>query len=106
MTHIGEIIKSAREAKGITQAQLAEAIDSSVRTVIALEKEKRNPTMETLCRLIHTLDISADHFFYPEKAKLPLAQDQFIREFLACTDKEQRVLTEAARSILRAMREE
>jgi transcriptional regulator with XRE-family HTH domain len=103
---MGNVIRSAREAKGLTQAALAERIDVSIRTIIAIEKNQRNPTYEVLYRLVHTLDISADLIFYPDHAPLTTEQDQFMRELLACDDKAQRVVLTTLRSLIRALRED
>ena len=60
---IGSIIRTARKAKKLSQAELAELIDVSTRTIIAVEKDHRFPTYEVFCRLVYALDISADQTF-------------------------------------------
>lgn len=104
MTQIGDIMRSAREAKGITQAALAERVSVSVRTIVAIEKNKRNPTYEVLYRLVHTLDISADLIFFPDRAPLTTEHDQFVREYLACDEKEKRIAKATLQSLLRELR--
>jgi len=103
---MGHILRSAREAKGLTQAALAERIDVSIRTIIAIEKNQRNPTYEVLYRLVHTLSISADLIFYPDNAPLTTEQDQFMRELLACDEKGQRIVMSTLRSLIRALRQD
>jgi transcriptional regulator with XRE-family HTH domain len=105
MTQMGGILRSAREAKGMTQAALAERIDVSIRTIIAIEKNKRNPTYDVLYRLIHALDISADRVFDTGLAPLTTEQDQLIRELSACDEKEQRIVTATLQSLIRALRQ-
>jgi transcriptional regulator with XRE-family HTH domain len=106
MTQMGSIIRSAREAKELTQASLAEKIDVSIRTIIAIEKNQRNPTYEVLYRLVRTLDISADLIFNPEQAHLSPEQDQLVRELLACGEKEQRIAMATLRSLIKALKQE
>jgi len=105
MMNIGSILRKAREAKNLTQEELAEKIDASARTIIAIEKNQRNPTYEVLYKLIHTLDISSELIFRPESAPLTSGQDQFIRELLACDMREQSIVICTARSLIMALRE-
>ena len=41
MKHMGKVARKAREDKGLTQAALAEKIDISLRTIIAIENGKK-----------------------------------------------------------------
>lgn len=99
MKLMGRVIRKARENKSITQSALAEKIDVSLRTVIAIENGKRNPTFDVLYRLINALDIPADLIFHPDDTSNTPEQEQFIREYLNATEQEQRVTMAAARSI-------
>ena len=104
MKHMGRVMRKAREDKGITQAALAEKIEVSLRTVIAIENGKRNPTFDVLYRLVHALDIPADLIFRPDGTPNTPEQEQFICEFLNATDQEQRVAVSAVRSVWRELR--
>ena len=55
MKHMGRVVRKARDDKGITQAALADKIEVSLRTIIAIENGKRNPTFEVLYRLVRAL---------------------------------------------------
>ena len=103
---MGNTLRSAREEKGLTQAQLAIAADVSLRTIIAIEKGGRNPTFEVLFPIIHALGISADQIFCPDAAPLTAAQDQFMRELLSCDEIAQRVVISTLRSLIIALRQE
>jgi transcriptional regulator with XRE-family HTH domain len=105
MMNMGSVLRSAREAKNLTQEELAEMIDASTRTIIAIERNQRNPTYEVLYRLIHTLDISADLIFRPESSPLTMEQDQVIRELLACEGRTQSIAIQTLRSLIRALRQ-
>lgn len=104
VTRIGSVVRSAREAKGLTQAALADLISVSVRTVIAMEKNNRNPIYVVLYRLVHALNISADLILFPERAPLETESDQFVRDYLACGKREKRIITATFRSFLRELR--
>lgn len=104
MKRMGLIVRKAREDKGITQAALADNIEVSIRTIIAIENGKRNPTFEVLYRLVHALDIPGDLIFRPDATPNTPEQEQFICEYLNATDREQRVAVSAARSVWREIR--
>ena len=104
MKHMGTIIQEARGARGITQTALADKIDVSLRTIIAIEKGKRNPTFDVLNKIIRELSIPADLIFRPDDIPRTTEQEQFIREFLDANEQEQRVAIASARSIWRELR--
>ena len=105
MKRMGRVMRKARDDKAMTQAALAEKIEVSLRTIIAIENGKRNPTFEVLYRLVHTLDIPADLIFRPDDIPNTPEQEQFICEYLNATEQEQRIAVSAARSVWREMRE-
>jgi len=106
MKRMGRVMRKARDDKAMTQAALAEKIEVSLRTIIAIENGKRNPTFEVLYRLVHTLDIPADLIFRPDDIPNTPEQEQFICEYLNATEQEQRIAVSAARSVWREMRED
>ena len=57
---IGRRIKLAREAKKLTQAQLAEMVDLSPMHISVLERGQKPPKLETLIKLANILDVSGD----------------------------------------------
>ena len=104
MTRIGEILRSAREGKDLTQETLAEHIGVCVRTIIAIEKGHGNPTCEVLFRLVHFLEGSADLLFDTGFAQFTPEMDQYIRELQSCDEKDQRVVITTSRELVRALR--
>lgn len=104
MKRMGAIIQKAREIKGITQTVLADNIDVSLRTVIAIENGKRNPTFEVLYRLVDALNIPADLIFHPGDIDGTPEQEQFIREFRTASEQEQRIAMVSIRSVWRELR--
>lgn len=104
MKHMGAVIQAARGARGITQNALAEKINVSLRTVIAIETGKRNPTFEVLYKIIRELNIPADLIFRPDDVPCTPEQEQFIREFRDASEQEQRIVIASARSIWMELR--
>lgn len=60
---LGERIKEARLAKGLTQKQLAEMLNTTDATVNRYEKGVRNPDPETLETIADILEVSMDYLF-------------------------------------------
>ena len=106
MIRMGDILRAAREAKGMTQLELADATEVATRTVMDIENDKRYPTHEVFYKIIRTLDISADQIFWPEKITYTPEQEQVIRELLACSEREQAVIIKTMRTLIRSLREE
>ncbi len=106
MTRIGRIMRAGREAKGMTQAALAEKTNVALRTIIAIENNQRYPTYEVFYKIIRALDISADQIFWPENVNYTPEQEQVIREFLDCSEWEQAVIMKTMRTLVRSLREE
>jgi len=106
MIQVGGILRAAREAKGMTQAALAKATDKAERTIMDLENDKRHPSLEVLYKIIRTLDFSADHIFWPEKACCTPEQEQLIRAIQSCDEHDQEVVMETAWACVRALQRE
>lgn len=106
MTKMGSILRAAREAKGMTQAALAKDTEIAVRTIIDIEKDKRHPTYENFYKIIHALDFSADHIFWPEKAPCSPEQEQLLRAIQSCNERDQAIVMETAWACVQALQRE
>ena len=102
MKRVGEIIRSARNAKEVTQVMLSKSTGIAVRTIIDIEKNKRQPTFESLYKIINILDIPADHIFRPEKVCYTPEQEQVMLALQSCEEKEQAILMEITWAYIRA----
>ena len=61
MVKFGERLKAARTAKHMSQQALADVIGKSLNTVGLYERGLRQPSLETLCLLADTLEVSVDY---------------------------------------------
>lgn len=104
MKRIGRAIQYARRENGLTQAELAEKIEVSLKTVIDIEKGKRNPTFDVLYRLIIALDIPAELIFRPEDMTDSPELEQFICELRNANEQERRMAMITARGIWQELR--
>ncbi len=62
-------IKELRKSKGYRQEDLAAALDVSRQTIIAIENNKYNPTLELAMKLARHLDITVEELFILEEPK-------------------------------------
>jgi len=65
-TQIGTRIREVRRARGLTQRQLAQRVDISVRTLRAYEQNKRVPDEKTLHKIADVLEFPAHYFLRGE----------------------------------------
>ena len=68
-TEIGKAIKRAREAKGMTQEELAYLVDRTPRTIMYNENNGQHPSLNTFYQLVTMFDISVDQYFFPDENK-------------------------------------
>lgn len=51
----GQIVKTARERKGLTPKQLADQAEVSLATIYNIEQDKTSPRMDTMLTIMRTL---------------------------------------------------
>lgn len=61
-------MKAARAAKGLTQQDLAEAVDVTRQTIVAIERGDYNPTVRLCIDICRVLGTTLDELFWPEEA--------------------------------------
>lgn len=98
--NLGQMIKSARRTANMTQNELSERLGVSIRYVMALENERRQPSFEMLVKLIHTLALSPEQIFYPADAKTENEKEQLIRLLALCDEREFSVVVATARALV------
>lgn len=64
---MGLAIKRAREARGMTQVDLAYVIDRTPRTIMYNENNGQHPSLNAFYQMVTMFDISVDQYFFPEK---------------------------------------
>ncbi len=69
MVKFGERLKAARTTKHMSQQALADIIGKSLNTVGLYERGLRQPSLETLCLLADTLEVSCDYLLARTDAK-------------------------------------
>ena len=61
-------IKAARALKDMSQGELAEKVDVSRQTIVAIEKGDYNPTINLCIRICKALDKTLDELFWEDEA--------------------------------------
>ena len=59
-------IKALRKSRGYRQEDLAEALEVSRQTIIAIENDKYNPTLELAMKLARYLETTVEELFQLE----------------------------------------
>ena len=89
---LGNRIREARKECGLTQQELADQTGLAVKTVQDIEKGRKNPSCETLARLMERLGMSPDTVFH-SKAIAPIEEmKDFLESFPSCDPRSQKIL--------------
>lgn len=70
---LGKNIRSARDKKGMKQAELAQKSQVSITAISAYENDRKRPGLDTLAALAKALDVSLDELYYGEPSLKPIA---------------------------------
>jgi transcriptional regulator with XRE-family HTH domain len=62
--NVGQAIKMCRTRRGISQTDLAHRADCSVSYLSMLENNKRDPTLSTLTKIAHALNVPIGILFF------------------------------------------
>ena len=92
-TPIGQAIKKARTAKGMTREQLARIVDYDPRHLQAIENEGQKPSLELLIQLVTMFGVSVDEYIFPDnEVKRSSVRRRLDAELDKLNDKELSVL--------------
>ena len=64
---IGQAIKRARTAQGMTREHLSRIVDYDPRHLQAIENEGQYPSLELFIQLVTIFDVSVDEYIFPKK---------------------------------------
>lgn len=102
-TPIGQAIKKAREANGITRERIAEQLDYAARHIQSIENEGQHPSFQLFTQLITMFDISVDQYIFPDKKTNKSTRRRQIDSLLdALDDRELSVIEATANSLCKA----
>ena len=101
---LGDAVKRARGASGLTQREVADKMNKDVRTVLNIENYKGNPKLEVLYPLVRALNIDPREVFYPNMQQESPAIRHLRLLVDDCSEEEATVLIPVLQSVLRAIR--
>lgn len=102
-TPIGQAIKNARKAKGMTREQLANIVDYDIRHLQAIENEGQYPSIELFIQLITMFDISVDEYIHTDKkAKKNSIRRRLDSSLNLLTDKELSIVEATVNGLCKA----
>ena len=102
---LGDVVKRTRGKLGLTQSEVADAVDIDVRTVLNIENYKGNPKMEVLFPLIRALKIDAREIFNPEMRRESPALRQLRLLIEECSEGEAAAIIPVFEAVLNALRD-
>ena len=102
---IGNRIKAARKAKGLSQSELSELIDRSVGYMSYIETGSKKPSLETLIQIANALDVTIDELLSDNLvAASPVSNTQINQLLSDCSAFEKSVILLSIKSIKDAIR--
>ena len=102
---LGDAVKRARGKLGLTQNEVADAIDVDARTVLNIENYKGNPKMEVLFPLVRALKIDAREIFNPEMRRESPALRQLRLLIEECSEGKAAAIIPVFQAVLNALRD-
>lgn len=100
---LGQAIKHAREARGITREQLAEMLDYAPRHIQSIENEGQHPSLQLLVQLVTMFDVPVDAYIHPQLAdRSSTVRLQLDATLARLSEKELSVIQATARALLSA----
>lgn len=102
---IGNRIKAARKAKGLSQSELSELIDKSVGYMSYIETGSKKPSLETLIQIANALDVTIDELLSDNLLASSTVSNTQINQLLSdCSAFEKSVILLSIKSIKDAIR--
>ena len=90
---LGNVIKAARIKMKLTQEQLAEKVDLTVRYIMAIENENKKPAYIKLFQIVRALGIDANNIFYPETSFPGTSAERLYRLLCQCDERDIKAIT-------------
>lgn len=103
---LGDIVRSTRKSKHLSQEALAERIGVCKRTIIDIENNAGNPKFEILYPLVRELELPLYQIFYPEVSENFELKNMLMQELDNCSEYEMKIILSLLKSLRHVLREE
>ena len=97
---LGELMKEQRLRLQLTQEKVAELIDCHPQYYKNLENGKGTPSFPLFCKIMRTLNLSADAYITPNNDKTDPDYQEMIQIFNQCDEYQRSVLLATGRALL------
>ena len=97
---LGELMKEHRTRLHLTQEKVAELLDCHPQYYKNLENGKGNPSISLFCKIIRTLNISADAYIIQNTDQTNPDYQEMIQIFNQCNSYQRSVLLAAGRALI------
>ena len=99
LEELGIELKNARHRKGLTQQQLADLSQVSLKHIQLIEKGVKNPSFEILRAVVRVVDISLDALIYSGSDADEQAAAEWKQTYLSCPPAARGALLNATRGL-------
>lgn len=89
---LGGILRELRAERDMTREWVSEHSDTGLRHLAAIELGEKNPSVDTLYRLIRCIGASADRVFYPEIVATDAQTSNIVRLLATCSPKQRQLI--------------
>ena len=103
---LGNVVRTFRKGKNLSQEALAERIGVCKRTIIDIEKNTGNPKFEILYPLVRELDLPLYQVFYPEVSENFELKNVLMQEINNCSEYEIKIILSMVRSLRGTLKNE
>ena len=101
---VGQRIKAARKARGLSQAELAKKAGLSLPLISQIENGKSKMLVPTLVAILEALEVSADSILQPETPSMAQQYQGEIHELLSdCTPAQIKAIAQIVRQVKATM---
>ena len=97
---LGDLMKEQRIRLQLTQEKVAELLDCHPKYYKNLENGKGNPSMSLFCKIMRTLNMSADSYISQNSDQTDPDYQEMIQIFNQCNPYQRSVLLAAGRALL------
>lgn len=101
---LGNVVRTTRKSRHLSQEALAERIGVCKRTIIDIESNTGNPKFEVLYPLVRELDLPLYQVFYPDVEENSELKNVLIQEVSSCSEYEMRVILSVVKSLRGSLR--
>ena len=101
-TALGQAIKDARVAAGMTREQLGEKLNLAPRYLLSIENEGQHPSLQVLYELVTFFNISVDEYFFETPPKRSTRRRQIDSLLDKIPEKNLAIVEATARGIIEA----